>query len=370
LEFAQHDSPSTIRAVLGENNHDYERTRDALAGLFIKRSLWSMVKGLFSSKAKEAAEKQLRANPSTGCEKLDHEIAAIQARKSKEESILQIQNDLMLAQKYSEEEHILADEMMECGCCFAEYTWDEMVSCNSGHLVCRNCITHTAQECVFGQGDSSYEPRGLKCIAATSEKCDSIIPTRILEGVLSSELLSKYTRRIMATELDTAQLNLVRCPFCMYAEFKEPPLKIRLRYICRYIAVAFLFLVTTIRPIILANITIPLTIVIVCTDLLQWKVWEAVIYEAYQRRYNGVQEGARTFKCLNDTECGRESCLECGKEWTSFHDCLKDEKDGLRLYVEKAMADAVKRTVTLSKDRTNSSARGAMLDSSSRMDVT
>ena len=79
LEFAQHDSPSTIRAVLGENNHDYERTRDALAGLFTKRSLWSMVKGLFSSKAKEAAEKQLRANPSTGCEELDLEIAAIQA---------------------------------------------------------------------------------------------------------------------------------------------------------------------------------------------------------------------------------------------------------------------------------------------------
>src|SRR6202035_1247321 len=103
----------------------------------------------------------------------------------------------------SEEEHILAGEMMECGCCFAEYTWDEMASCNNGHLVCRNCITHTAQECAFGQGDNSYEPRGLKCIAATSEKCDSIIPTRILERVLSSELLSKYTHRIMATELDT-----------------------------------------------------------------------------------------------------------------------------------------------------------------------
>src|SRR5947207_2358909 len=34
LEFFQHDSSSTIRAILGEHNHDYERTRDTLSVLF------------------------------------------------------------------------------------------------------------------------------------------------------------------------------------------------------------------------------------------------------------------------------------------------------------------------------------------------
>jgi hypothetical protein len=81
------------------------------------------------------------------------------------------------------------------------------------------------------------------------------------------------------------------------------------------------------------------------TDLLEWKEWDKAINESYQRQSNTIQENARTFKCNNLLSCGRESCLECLKEWAPFHDCLKDEKDGLRLYIEKAMADAVKRTV-------------------------
>lgn len=275
----------------------------------------------------------------------------------------------MILEGLGKEGHTEADEMIECGCCFGEYTWDEMASCNDGHLVCRNCITRTAEECAFGQGNNSYEPRGLRCIAATTEKCESIIPTRTLERVLTSDLMMKYNHRIMATELDVSQTHLVRCPFCMYAEFKEPPSRLRLRFVCRYIAAAFLFLVTFIHPIVLANVTIPLMIIIVYTDLLQWKTWDIAVNEAYQRRDNEVQAGARKFKCLNEVECGRESCMECGKEWSSFHDCLEDEKDGLRLYVEKAMADAVKRTVVSLLNRGNSSVRSVMLDSSNPMAV-
>jgi len=346
LEFAQHDSPSSIRAVLGEHNYDYERTRLALSRLFTKKSLWSLFKSLFSSKAKEVAENQLKQHPCTGCPELDAEIAAIKARQRKEEETAQIQGDLLVAQKWNEEEHELAEEMVECGCCFGEYTWEDITCCNSGHLVCRGCVTHTAQECAFGQGDSVYDPRGLKCIAASNEKCEAVIPTRVLEGVLSTDLMTKYTHRILATELDAANLNLVRCPFCMYSEFKDSALKIRLRPGSRIFAILLLIWITFLNPLILANLTIPLIICIYFTDLLQWNDWDRAINEAYQRQHNPIQENARTFKCHNATECGRESCLECGKEWAPFHDCLKDEKDGLRLYIEKAMADAVKRTVT------------------------
>ena len=348
LEFAQHDSPSSIRAVLGEHNHDYERTRLALSRLFTKKSLWSMFKSLFSSKAKEVAEKQLRQNPSTGCAELDAEIAAIKTRQLKEERTLQIQSDFLVAQKYNEEEYEMSGEMVECGCCFGEYTWEDMACCNSGHLVCRSCVTHTAQECAFGQGDNAYDPRGLKCIAAVNEKCEAVIPTRVLETLISTDLYTRYNQRILATELDSANLDLVRCPFCLYSEFKEESaLKIRLRPICRGFAILILLWLTLLDPLILGNLTIPLVICIYFTDLLQWKEWETAINEAYQRHNNMIQENARTFKCENLEECGRESCLECGKEWAPFHDCLKDEKDGLRLYVEKAMADAVKRTVPL-----------------------
>lgn len=345
LEFAQHDSPSSIRAVLSEHNYDYERTRMALSRLFTKKSLWALFKGIFSSKAKEVAEKQLRMQPNTGCAELDEEIAAIKARQEKEERAQQIREDLLVAQKCNEEEYETAGEMVECGCCFGEYTWEEMTCCNGGHIVCKGCVTHTAQESAFGQGDNAYDPRGLKCIAASNEKCEAVIPNRILESVLSTDLMEKYSHRILAAELDTANLNLVRCPFCLYSEFKEPPPRIRLRPYSRILACFLLLWVTFLNPLVVGNLTLPLMICTYFTDLLEWKEWDKAINDSYQRQSDTIQENARTFKCNNLFSCGRESCLECLKEWAPFHDCLKDEKDGLRLYVEKAMADAVKRTV-------------------------
>lgn len=345
LEFAQYDSPSTIRAVLSEHNFDYELTRIALSAVFKKKTFWSLIKNFFSSKVKEGAEDQLGEIVSTGCDELDAEIQAIAAKKRRVEREAQIQTDLTLAQFINQEEHTEANEMMECGCCFCEYTWDEMASCDGGHLVCRACVSAAAQECAFGQAGNSYSPCGLRCIAVSNEKCDHLISTMTLEDILSVELMGKLAARVMARELEMANLDLIRCPFCLYAEFKESPPRVRLRPLFRYLVLGFLGFLTFFYPFILGNITVPLMICIQYTNLLEWKRWSGSINAAYGRRNNILLDGSRTFKCRNIVECGRESCLQCSKEWAPFHDCLKDEKDGLRLYVEKAMADAVKRTV-------------------------
>jgi len=369
LEFAEYDPSSTIRAVLSEHNYNYERAKTALAGLFAKKSFWSMFKKFFSSTKKEVAEKQLRENPLTGCGELDEEIAGIEIAKRRELDVVQIQSDLTLAQKLNEEEHTEADEMQECGCCFGEYTWESIISCDGGHLVCRDCVTHTAQESAFGQGDTSYDPRGLRCIAVTREKCDHVIPNDTLDGVLSSDLMTRLSTRIIATELESANMDLVRCPFCLYAEFKLPAKKVRFRSYCKHIVVGILIWLTLFAPLILANITIPLIICIEYTDLFQWKKLNKAVNVSYQRIHGAVPNGARTFKCQNIKACGRESCIECGKEWAPFHDCLKDEKDGLRLYVEKAMADAVKRTVSSSPVVLTVSVQNVMLALSKWMGV-
>jgi hypothetical protein len=52
------------------------------------------------------------------------------------------------------------------------------------------------------------------------------------------------------------------------------------------------------------------------------------------------------FKCQNP-DCGKTSCLSCNRESRPFHKCYEREQDSLRLFVEKAMADAVKRTVSI-----------------------
>ena len=224
--------------------------------------------------------------------------------------IAQIKQDLIFAQQLNEEEHTKADEMMECGCCFGEYTWDDMMSCNGGHLVCRGCVTHTAQECAFGQGDNSYDPRGLRCIAVSNENCDHVIPTTALEGVISTDLMSKLTARIMSTELEISNIDLVCCPFCLYAEFKEPIQKIRLRSYCKRVVMGFLCWITFFAPLILANVTIPIIICLEYTNVFEWKNWGKLTNSSYQRMYSGIQESSRTFKCRNQKDCGRESCLE------------------------------------------------------------
>ena len=273
LEFAQHDSPSTIRAVLSENNYDYERTRAVLSGLFMKKTLWTIFKSFFSPRTKIEAEKQLRENPLTGCAELDTEIDVIALRKRQAEETVQIQKDHLLAQEVNEQEHSEANEMMECGCCFGDFTWDDLVSCSGGHLVCRDCVTRIAQECAFGQADNAYDPSGLRCIAALNDICNHIIPTAMLETVISSDLMDKLNARIAITELEVASLNLVRCPFCWYAEFKEPPFRIRLRFDYRQPVLLILYLLTLICPSILAGITIPLMICIEYTNFLSGRSW-------------------------------------------------------------------------------------------------
>lgn len=43
--------------------------------------------------------------------------------------------------------------------------------------------------------------------------------------------------------------------------------------------------------------------------------------------------------------CGKSSCLDCGRGYVEgLHNCLVDEKESLRLRIETAMSDAVKRT--------------------------
>ena len=346
LEFAQHDSSSTIRAVLSENNFDYERTRAALSQLFSKRSLWSTLKALFPSRAKEVAMKQLRECPLTGCAELDAEIEDNEGRKRRVVQGELLQKDEILAKQVNEDEHTLYEAMTECGCCFGEYTWEDITACKDGHLVCRSCVTRTIEECAFGQGDT-YTLKGLRCIAATSEPCTELIPTYLLEGIISTGLLKRLNSRIINGELERSKMELVRCPFCLYAEFKDPvyPPRIRFRSSIRDLLVLILLLMTLLNPVILGNITVPLIILIRFTDVLQWKEWQTSVANAYQRRHTKTELGARVFRCENKEECGRESCILCAKEWAPFHDCLQDEKDGLRLFVEKAMADAVKRTV-------------------------
>ena len=44
------------------------------------------------------------------------------------------------------------DATIECGCCYDDCRFEDMVQCSDGHLFCRKCVENYTRESVFGQG--------------------------------------------------------------------------------------------------------------------------------------------------------------------------------------------------------------------------
>lgn len=112
----------------------------------------------------------------------------------------------ILNEKQYEEE----GQKIECGCCYGEATFEDMIQCLDGHLFCIDCLRNYAKEAVFGQGKAM-----LSCM--TSE-CDSTFPMSQLKKTLESNILSKYEDRLTEESLCLAEMDdLVRCPSCDFA---------------------------------------------------------------------------------------------------------------------------------------------------------
>lgn len=59
---------------------------------------------------------------------------------------------MKIAQQMNECEYAELGQLIECGCCFCEVAFDNMVQCYEGHLFCEDCLKNYANESVFGHG--------------------------------------------------------------------------------------------------------------------------------------------------------------------------------------------------------------------------
>ncbi|XP_078701200.1 uncharacterized protein LOC144927559 isoform X2 [Branchiostoma floridae x Branchiostoma belcheri] len=86
------------------------------------------------------------------CKELKEEIAFVaeRTRQQKEEA------DHLLALRLNEEQYEAAGQMIECGCCYGEVTFEDMVQCYDGHLFCVDCLKNYTKEKVFGSGQVSW----------------------------------------------------------------------------------------------------------------------------------------------------------------------------------------------------------------------
>ena len=103
-------------------------------------------------------------------------------------------------------------ELIDCGCCFGEFPFEEIVQCSDGHLFCSECLNGYAKEIIFGSAMASAK---LVCL---EEDCDQTFPYNQLEKCLTKDEIEKYQGRLQEDCLAKADIpNLCQCPFCEFA---------------------------------------------------------------------------------------------------------------------------------------------------------
>ncbi|KAF9694101.1 hypothetical protein EKO04_007972 [Ascochyta lentis] len=368
-------SHSTIRAVLAEYNWSYTQARPTLLGLSNRSWRSSITNFLMRRKAPSAKDHPLvlwtAADPRTGRrrtpllvktkdDELNRELydnlVLPELAKQRDE---QLRQDLELAWKLNEEEAEREGEMYDCECCFTPNTLEQMSTCDiDGHYICFRCIRHAINAALYDQGwarSINTELCTLKCIAPmTDGDCQGCIPLGFIRRALLEEEdgddnVRKLDERFNHEALIKSQLPLARCPFCSYAELDDLALPN---------AKSLADLRLKPRPIILASLASVPLLELLCFKTTQTVVFLLVLlyatfafifrvpiitpFQSALRRIHLKRRGLR-FQCLSPT-CSRASCLSCCAPWHDPHMCYSSQLTSLRLTLERATTDAVKRT--------------------------
>lgn len=95
---------------------------------------------------------------------LRQEVLWLRDRKRKELE----EKDAQLAEQLNEQQAAEDGALLECGCCYSEYPFEKLIQCSEGHLFCKDCVRHYAEQvmvCVVGMRISWLRGCGRWCSA-------------------------------------------------------------------------------------------------------------------------------------------------------------------------------------------------------------
>ena len=118
--------------------------------------------------------------------------------------------DRLFASSLNDQQYKEEGQKIECGCCYGDAAFEDMVQCLDGHLFCASCLMNYAKEAAFGQGKTT-----LVCM---SDGCEGTFPMSQLKKALPAKILEKYEDRVQEESLTLAQMDdFVQCPYCDFA---------------------------------------------------------------------------------------------------------------------------------------------------------
>ncbi|KAG6039003.1 hypothetical protein E4U41_003359 [Claviceps citrina] len=361
-------SKSTVNAVLAESNYAYLEARRTLVTIsskswrFTIQSLFTRRKPLTTGEAENHPLVVWRSTGqgsivptirTTGNAELDRELydALIRPLKNRMREERETK-DRGLAVLLNNEEAEAASATHECACCFVDYTFDEFTSCSKdGHLICFRCVQSSIKEALFGQGWQSNintDTGTLKCMSVDGcpgHISSDFIQQAFLQEKSGADILHRLDQRLAEHSLAAANVPLIHCPFCNYAEMDDiylPAEEARPRFKPRnmynvVILFTIIMAIVVISPFALAA---ALVCVAVSVERNTWRnigtEWKHAVHR-HSRRRRGLR-----FLCQNP-RCARGSCLSCHKPWTDIHVCNESSLVALRTQVEQAMSLAIKR---------------------------
>lgn len=363
-------SRSTIDAVLAEKNYCYTLSRPTLQNI-AARTWRSNVSAFFSRWRKtgrdvpeghfmlvwaQKPDRKATSEPTlkcTGDVELDRElhltvlVPLIEETKKKRNA-----EDWLLALRIHEKEAQDAGLLYECGCCFSETTYEQLSACTrDGHMVCFRCLRNAVNEAMFGQSwdqNMDHELGQLRCLAPmTGQGCVGCVPESVVRRALCQEkggreIWSKLEARLAEDNLLKAQVPLIRCPFCPYAEYDELYLPPSTAQYGLNTSEPFKTSVLLVLLLGLAPFIFIYTLICRWLSFLQLRK-PSSLYSTSLARLTRSRHLSRRFRCRSPT-CGTASCLSCSKAWHDPHICHESATLSLRKAVEAARTAALKRT--------------------------
>ncbi|KAF2836055.1 hypothetical protein M501DRAFT_940607 [Patellaria atrata CBS 101060] len=366
-------SHSTVRAVLAEYNYSYTNARPTLLALVSRSWKTSFTTFFTRRKPPSISDHPLILWSSTGSnprptllwtenaelnkELYDTLIAPILAKEKNEQEA----SDRIFAESLNEVEAEDAGAMYDCECCFIPNAFESISVCDDHcHFICFRCIRNSVREALYGQGWARNIDSGrgtLRCVAPSSNdqgECRGCIASVMVQRALLSEVdgetsWRKLEERSVSENLVKAQIPVLKCPFCYYAEVDD--ITLSSQHIYRvwnkprlWVAILLLLQLLNTSP-----VRTMFRLAVLCLFLLlsfnyflsnPFNLLQPI--ESSLLRLAQKQRGLK-FTCLSPT-CGRKSCIKCHKSWVDIHVCYESELLSLRTTIELATSAAIKRT--------------------------